>query len=131
MNKKQDGFTIVEVVISMVLLSIILVTLAGLTYASAQKAISATTISQRQSYAMETVNRLTTLPYTSLPGTAGCTTVGRTNNQFSNCVTVSVVGNSTTIEVVTAPLHRAALGGSRIAFTRVNTNIVNPLCSGC
>ena len=131
MNRNQEGFTIVEVVISMVLLSIILVTLAGLTYASAQKAISATTVSQRQAFAMETVNRLTTLPYASLPGANGCTTVGTTNNEFTNCVTVVVGGNATTVEVVTSPLHRASVGGSRITFTRANNNIVNPLCVGC
>jgi prepilin-type N-terminal cleavage/methylation domain-containing protein len=131
MKKRQEGFTIVEVVISMVLLSIILVTLAGLTYSTAQRAISATTVSQRQSFAMETVNRLTTLPYASLPGAAGCTTVGSTNNQFSNCVTVSVGGNSTTIQVVTTPLHRSSLGASGVTFVRTNNNIVNPLCSGC
>ena len=131
MNKKQEGFTIAEVVISMVLLSIILVTLAGLTYASAQKAITATTVSQRQAFAMETVNRLTTLPYASLPGAAGCSTVGTTNNQFTNCATITVGGNATTIQVVTTPVHRTAAGASTIVFYRANNNVNNPLCSGC
>lgn len=131
MNGKQEGFTIAEVVISMVMLSIILVTLAGLTYASAQRAILATTASQRQSFAMESVNRLTALPYASLPGAAGCQIVGRTNNQFRNCVTVTVAGNATTIQVVTTPLHKTAIGVSTIRFYRAANNAINPLCSGC
>ena len=131
MKSRQEGFTIAEVVISMVMLSIILVTLAGLTYASAQRAISATTVSQRQSYAMETVNRLVALPYANLPGAAGCQTVGTTNNQFTNCVTVTVAGNSATIQVVTTPIHKTAVGASTIRFRRASNNAVNPLCSGC
>ena len=131
MKTRQEGFTIAEVVISMVLLSIILVTLAGLTYSTAQKAVSATTISQRQSYAMEAVNRLITLPYASLPGAAGCTNVGTTNNVFHNCVTVTVGGSSTTIEVLTVPYSRQSVGSSRVTFVRTNNNITNPLCSGC
>jgi prepilin-type N-terminal cleavage/methylation domain-containing protein len=131
MNGKREGFTIVEVVISMVLLSIILVTLAGLTYASAQRAISATTVAQRQSFAMETVNRLVALPYASLPGAAGCQTVGTTNNQFTNCVTVTVGGNAATVTVVTTPIHKTTVGASTITFRRAANNATNPLCSGC
>ncbi|HUF51258.1 MAG TPA: prepilin-type N-terminal cleavage/methylation domain-containing protein [Longimicrobiales bacterium] len=130
MNGKQQGFTIAEVVISMVMLSIILVTLGGLTYVSAQRAIIATASSHRQAYSLETVNRLTTLPYANLAGAAGCDTTGSTNNEYERCVTVTPSGNSARVQVVTTPLHFNA-PASTVNFVRIGASPTNPLCSGC
>ena len=131
MRTRQEGFTIAEVVISMVMLSIILVTLGGLTYASAQRALSATASAQRQAYAMETVNRLTTLPFANLTSAAGCDYVGTTNMRFQRCVTVTASGSSATITLVVTPVNRTSVGASTMRFYRVNTASANPLCSGC
>ena len=131
MSTRQEGFTIAEVVISMVLLSIILVTLGGLTYTSAQRALTATASAQRQAYAMETVNRLTTLPFANLAGAAGCDSVGSPNMRFQRCITVTTAGNAATITLVTTPVNQKAVGTSTLRFYRANTAATNPLCSGC
>jgi prepilin-type N-terminal cleavage/methylation domain-containing protein len=95
MTGNREGFTLVEVIVSIVLLSVILTGLAGLTFATAQQAVFTTNAATRQALSLETVNRFSTLPYDSLAGyaTMRCDSAGTSNDRYSRCVRSTVSGN--------------------------------------
>ncbi|HSJ10230.1 MAG TPA: prepilin-type N-terminal cleavage/methylation domain-containing protein [Longimicrobiales bacterium] len=129
MNTRQEGFTIVEVVISMVMLGVILTTLAGLVYASAVQATRSQDISTRTAASLEIVNRYSSLPFASL--VTACDTTGTDRARFHRCATVT--NNSSTLRTVTVvikPLQRDTTS-EVVTFVRSQRNNVNPLCVGC
>ena len=130
MNTRQPGFSMLEVVVAMILLSVILTALAGLTFNTAKQAVLNTDGTKVQAASLETVNRFSALPYTSLAGAAGCDTVGTSNSRFRRCVTVTTTGNSAQVEVVTTPLQRTA-SAITVRFNRVAPASTNTLCIGC
>lgn len=125
----RDGFTIVEVVISMVMLAIILTTLAGLTYATTRQAIIANDANAREAAALELVNYLSAAPRDSILGRVGCDTTGTTRALYQRCTTVASNPQRDSISVVTTPLQRGVPPTSHsLVRRRASTN---PLCSGC
>ena len=119
-----------EVVVAMVLLSILLTALAGLTFSTAKQAVRNTDGTRVQAASLELVNRFSALPYNSLAAAARCDTVGTLNNRFRRCATVTTIGNSAQVEIVTTPLQRSA-AAITVRFTRVAPASTNPLCIGC
>ena len=130
MSRRQSGFSLVEVVVAMILLGIILTALAGLTFRTAKQAVYNTDSTKAQAASLEMVNRFSALPFSSLAAAARCDTVGTTNNRFQRCVTVTTVGNSAQVQVVTLPLQRSA-PAITVRFNRVKPGSTNPLCIGC
>jgi prepilin-type N-terminal cleavage/methylation domain-containing protein len=130
MNPRQDGFTIIEVLVAVVLMSIILVTLGGLTYATASQAIYASDASTSQAASLGMVNRLSTLPFNDLAGAAGCETLGSGNNKYERCVTVTMTGMLARIQVVTTPQQRNA-HTTTVNLVRTRPPTGNPLCTTC
>jgi prepilin-type N-terminal cleavage/methylation domain-containing protein len=130
MMKNREGFTLVEVVVAMVMLAIIVTSLAGLTFASARQSIVADNAMARQAVALQTVNRLATMPYANIATSAGCDTVGVTNRRFERCVTLSGATNATRIQVVTRPLQHN-VPASTMRLIRAAPTTSNPLCLGC
>ncbi|HEX2167159.1 MAG TPA: prepilin-type N-terminal cleavage/methylation domain-containing protein [Longimicrobiales bacterium] len=128
--RNREGFGIVEVVVAMVLLSIIVTTLAGLTFASARQSIVADNAMARQAVALQTVNRLATMPYANVLTSGGCTTTGVTNRAFETCITLSSAVNGVSIEVVTTPLQHD-VPASTMRLIRAAPVTANPLCVGC
>jgi prepilin-type N-terminal cleavage/methylation domain-containing protein len=130
LNVRQDGFTIAEVLVAVILMSIVLVSLGGLTYATASQAIYASDASTGQAASLEMVNRLSTLPFNDLAGAAGCETLGSTNNQYERCVTVTTSGALARIEIVTTPKQRSA-HPITVNLVRTRPPTGNPLCTTC
>lgn len=130
MNPRQDGFTIIEVLVAVILMSIVLVTLGGLTYATASQAIYASDASTSQAASLGTVNRLSTLPFNDLAGAAGCEKLGSGNNQYERCVTVTTTGSLARIQVVTTPQQRNA-HTTTVNLVRTRPPTGNPLCTIC
>jgi len=132
MKTNREGFTIVEVVIAMMLLSIVLTMLAGMTYYTTRTAVAATDMTAANGYSVESMNRLTALPYASLPGEAGCDTVGTTGARYQRCVTVSVASSSSTVTLTTTGLQRDRMVLS-MSLLRAAPPPSNPLCvsGGC
>jgi prepilin-type N-terminal cleavage/methylation domain-containing protein len=130
MMTNREGFGLVEVVVAMVLLAIIVTALGGLTFASARQSIVADNAMARQAVALETVNRLATMPYANVLTSGGCQTVGPTNRQFQTCVTLSAAVNGTAIRVVTTPLQHN-VPASTMHLIRAAPVTSNPLCVGC
>lgn len=130
MSTRQQGFTIVEVIVALVMMSVILITLGGLTYATASQAIFASDATTRQAASLEAVNRLSTLPWDELPNAVGCETIGSTNNQYQRCVTMTTSGSLRRIQVVTTPLQRKAPPVT-VQLVRNAPPTGNPLCTIC
>jgi prepilin-type N-terminal cleavage/methylation domain-containing protein len=66
MKSRQDGFTIIEVVMAMMLLAIVLTSLAGFTFSTARAAVATGDATSRQAASLELVNRLNAMPADSL-----------------------------------------------------------------
>lgn len=128
MSSQRDGFTIMEVIVTIVLVAIILTTLAGLTFATARQAVFAGDVATREAASLATLNRLATLPFDQLAGAAGCRTAGTANNEYSMCVTVSTAGGAARVNVTTTPLQRAGAPTS-LDLVRMGPPPENPFCS--
>lgn len=127
MTGQREGFTIMEVIVSIVLVAIILTTLAGLTFATAQQAVFAGDATKREAASLAMLNRLATLPYEQLAGAAGCRTVGSANDSYTLCVTVSSEGNAARVNVTTTPLQRLAKP-TTVEIVRMGPPAKNPFC---
>jgi len=129
MKNRQDGFTIMEVMISVVILGIVLTTLAGLVYASAVQAVRAQDTTTRTGITLEMVNRYSTLPFANL--TSGCQTTGKPRAMYNKCATVvNNSGNQRTVTITVKPLQRDTTTET-VVFIRSLRNSSNPLCVGC
>jgi prepilin-type N-terminal cleavage/methylation domain-containing protein len=129
--KNQEGFSIMEVLVALIIMSIILTTLGGLTFVTAQQSVRADNSMVRQAASLEMVNRFATMPYNSVAASAGCDTVGTLNNRYERCAVVSASGNALRVNVTTTPLQRG-IPASVVSLVRNAPPIQNPLCtSGC
>src|SRR5215210_2698240 len=99
MNPRRDGFSMLEVVLAMGLLSVILTSLAGLAFKTAKQAVLNGDGSRVEAASLQLVNRLSSLPYLTLAGAAGCDTVGSLNNKVQRCVALTTTGNAAQVQV--------------------------------
>lgn len=133
MNARQDGSTIIEVVVAVVMLGIILTMLAGLTYTTARQAVRNNDTALQQAAMLEVVNRYSAIPYaevSALNGSTTCDNVGSANAQFQRCVTVSAATRGVRVNVVVTPLQRG-IPATSTQFARAAPATANPLCIGC
>jgi prepilin-type N-terminal cleavage/methylation domain-containing protein len=133
MSGRQQGFSLIEVIVSIVLLAVILTALAGMTYFTAQQAVAATNATAREAASLELVNRYATLPFASLQAAQGtsCDQVGATNDLYERCVTITLESSSrAAVRIVTTPLQRATTPAV-VEFKRVAPPTGNPLCMTC
>jgi prepilin-type N-terminal cleavage/methylation domain-containing protein len=130
-KSNREGFTLLEVIVSIVLLSIIIAGLAGMTFASAQQAVFTTNAASRQALSLELVNRFSTLPYDSLANYAvmQCDSVGPVNDSYRRCVSSTANGRQSTVEITVIPLQRNT-SASTVRLVRMDdVPQSNPLCS--
>lgn len=108
--RNREGFTLVEVVTSMVLLSTVLVCLGGLSYHAARQALNVSNSAGRASVALDQVNRLMTMRYESLLlTTSACDTVQTAPAQrYRRCYTVTMTGPRADVAVTITPLRPGA-----------------------
>jgi prepilin-type N-terminal cleavage/methylation domain-containing protein len=134
MKSSQDGFTLIEVVIALVLMAIILTTLGGLSFTVARQAVIADNTAATQAASLDMVNRLAALPYTQLQlqaGTTECDSTGSVNNWYRRCATVAPSGNGMRVDVVTTPEQRG-IASVTVTLIRNPPPADNPLCTfGC
>lgn len=102
--QNRSGFTLVEIVMAMMILSIILVSLAGLSFRTARQAMDNVGLDQRQATLMQEVNRLASVPHTSLSSQVGCRSVTTGTFPYERCVSTSTVtANVTRVTIVVTP----------------------------
>jgi prepilin-type N-terminal cleavage/methylation domain-containing protein len=85
----RDGFSLLEVIVSVSILSVILVALAGLTFHTARRSIQLADAGARQAVLLQEVNRLSAMHVDSLPAHAGCGSVDVGGHVMNRCVTLT------------------------------------------
>jgi prepilin-type N-terminal cleavage/methylation domain-containing protein len=131
MKKQQDGFTLVEVVIALVLMAVILTTLGGLTFVTARQAVVADNTMEREAASLELVNRYATMPFNQLALGTACDSAGTTNNLYRRCVTVTPLSTARRVVIVTTPEQRG-VAPSTVTLVRNPPPSASPLCvSSC
>jgi prepilin-type N-terminal cleavage/methylation domain-containing protein len=127
--EQQNGFSLVEVVISIVLLSVILIGLAGLTFQTAQRSVQLSDASARQALLLQEVNRLSAIPYGQIPGQAGCDSVFTGPHRFERCVSVTQI--SQTRQVTITLRSPKLIRPDSVVFIRAEVSSCNPLAGFC
>lgn len=108
--RNREGFTLVEVVTSLVLLSAVLVCLGGLSYHAARQAVNVTNGAGRQAVTLDMVNRLMMMRYESLLTNSGsCDTVQTAPAQrYRRCYTITMAQARADVAVTITPLRPGA-----------------------
>jgi prepilin-type N-terminal cleavage/methylation domain-containing protein len=123
----REGFSLVEVVVTMVILAVIVMSLAALTGYTAQRSLLAANTTGRQAVALQEANRVAALPYTALPATAsGCSNVTIGQLVYQRCFTVTTGTRFRDVMVVITP-QRAGTYADTVRVRRVINSVPNPL----
>jgi prepilin-type N-terminal cleavage/methylation domain-containing protein len=105
-SARQEGFTLVEVIVAMVLLAIVLTSLAGLSFAASATAIRNADDAAVRAHSLEVVNQYMTLPWNTVRNANTCTDAGGAGSVYRRCVTGVQSGRFATITVVVTPQQR-------------------------
>jgi prepilin-type N-terminal cleavage/methylation domain-containing protein len=125
--KPRSGVTLVEVVVAMTLLAVVLTSLASITFQSARRTSVVAAEGYRQGILIQEVNRMTALPWASLPANAGCTTVAAGTFPHTRCIAVTNVSNTIRrIRLIVTPAQPRVRPDTLI-FDRANPPNGNPL----
>ena len=91
------GFSLVEILISVVIFSGVILVLAGLAYQVARRTTRSTDQMLIMAQLQARLDQLSVIPYDSLPGQAGCDSVVQGLVTVTSCVTITspVVNRST------------------------------------
>lgn len=128
MKTQQDGFTLVEVVIALVLMAVILTTLGGLTFVTARQAVVADNTMEREAASLEMVNRYASMPFNQLAMGIACDSAGTTNNWYRRCATVTALGSARQIVIQTTPEQRG-VAPATVTLIRNPPPAASPLCA--
>lgn len=127
----RKGFSLVEVIVSMVLLAIAVSSLATLMYSVSQSSMKVTGAAYRNGVLMHEVNRLIALPYDSLA--VGSTSFSTTGGAYPHTRIVTVaepVAKLKTVQVVVTPTN-PIYKPDTLKFTRTNAKTSKVLCTIC
>ena len=115
---RRSGFTLPEILLSVVIFSTVILSLTGLSLAIARRATRSLDQTAIMSLLLTDADRLTTLPFDSLSNAAGCVTSAGFNMTVTRCRTVVPVSSVVdSIRIVV----RSSVPASRpdtIAFVR-------------
>ena len=125
--RARAGISLVEIVVAMVLMSAVLIPVAGLTALGANQSVRGAGTTYRQGILNQEVNRLTALPFATLPSMVGCTTVGAGVFPHTRCVAVTNVSSTLRrVEVIVTPAQ-PGVRPDTARFDRANPPAGNPL----
>jgi prepilin-type N-terminal cleavage/methylation domain-containing protein len=123
----RGGFSLVEVVASLVLLAIVLVALAGLTFRTAQRSALLADSSARQALLLQEINRMTVVPFDNLPGQVGCDSLHTGPHSVYRCVSVTDVSAGARMVTVVMRSPREPNRPDSVSFLRARDATGNPL----
>ena len=123
----RGGFSLVEVVMSLVLLSIVLVALVGLTFTTAQRSALLADSNARQALLLQEVNRMTVVPFDNLPGQVGCDSLFSGPHSVHRCVSVTELSATSRRVTVVMRSPRQPARPDSVSFIRARAAVSNPL----
>lgn len=107
--RANAGFTLIEVLVSMVLLAVALLALAPLSYQVARMSTQATISTQRSAVLNGEVQRVEVMDFSTLSAGSTCTTFSSADFPHTKCVTVTDLGpNAKRVTVIVTPLGGGA-----------------------
>lgn len=128
----RKGFSLIEVIVSMVLLAICVSSLAALTHSISQSSIKVTGAAYRNGVLMHEVNRLIALPYDSVA--VGTLSYSASTGPYPHTrlitVTEPVPAKVKSVRIIvtpTNPLYKP----DTLSFTRTNARTSKVLCTIC
>lgn len=106
MKQTQAGFTLVELVVTMVVLSLVLLGVAQLTFILARGASTVAGGAARGGILAQQVNQFAAMPFDSLKGKAGTVTVNKPPLPYTRMITVdSLSPKLRRVTIVITPLN--------------------------
>ena len=129
---RRKGFSLIEVIVSMVLLAIAVSSLATMMYSVSQSSMKVTGSAYRNGVLMHEINRLIALPFDSLPAnsTQSFSTTGGAYPHERVVTITSPAAQVKAIKVIvtpTNPLYKP----DTLQFTRTNARTSRVLCITC
>lgn len=127
----RKGFSLIEVIVSMVLLAIAVSSLATMMYSVSQSSMKVTGAAYRNGVLMHEANRLIALPYDSLA--VGTHSFSATSGRYPHTRVVTIVEPTArvkTIKVVVTPSN-PIYKPDTLQFTRTNAKTSKVLCTIC
>ena len=121
------GFSLVEILISLVIFSAVVLGLAGLAFQVARRSTRATDQAYVMSLLLSRVDRATTIPYDSLPNIAGCDTVMKGTVRVVSCTSFTTL--SQRLKQVRVIVRTTMPGGrpDTVSFQRALPRVPIPL----
>ena len=123
----SGGFSLIEILISVVIFSAVILGLAGLSFQIARRSTRAMDQALVMSSVQSRMDRATSVAYDSLPGLVGCDSTASGLMTVSTCVSLTVLTQvSTRIRIIA----QTSLPGTRpdtITFTRAKARTGVPL----
>jgi len=127
----RRGFSLIEVIVSMVLLAIAVSSLATMMYSVSQSSMKVTGSAYRNGVLMHEVNRLIALPYDSLA--VGTLSFSATSGAYPHTRTVTITEPTAKLKAVKVivqpsnPMYKP----DTLKFTRTNAKTSKVLCTIC
>lgn len=130
-TSSRAGFTLIEVIVSMILLAIAVSSLAGLTHSVSQSSIKVTGAAYRNGVLMQEVNRLIALPYDSLAvGTTGFSITSGNYPHTREITVAEPAAKIKTVKIVVDPIN-PLYKPDTVRFIRTNAKTSKVLCTIC
>lgn len=123
----RAGFSLIEVLISVVIFSGVILGLAGLSFQVAKRSTRSTHQAFVMANLLGEVDRVSTMPFDSLAGAAGCRTNASNQVYLYRCVTVVVLGPRLDSVQVTAWTSIPGGTPDTVAFRRARPRRPVPL----
>ena len=122
----RRGFSLVEVVVSLTLLAVTLAALARPTYSYARNVVTLSADDARNAIIAQQLNRLSVLPFDSLPSRAGCQTLTAAPYSHTRCITVTDTSvRQRHVVMLITPTNAAFRAGTAV-IDRTRSSTVNP-----
>jgi prepilin-type N-terminal cleavage/methylation domain-containing protein len=128
--RSEQGFTLMEILVSMTILSVALMALTGLTFQVARRSYNSSGVAYRTGVVSATAGRLGALPYDSLNNYTGCKNITAQPFPHRRCVTVSQLSTKTRRVTLIVTPTETRFRPDTIVFDRTQAAASNPFSTG-
>ena len=123
----RPGISLVEIVVALTLLAVVLTSLAGLTVTAGRGAVRVAGGGYREGILTQEINRMSAVPFASLPAAAGCQTVAGGTFPHTRCVTVASINTRLRRVTIAVTPAQPGITPDTVVLDRSNPPTFNPL----